>query len=81
VSRLAQERGIPVLLLHHAGKQAAEYRGSTAIGAAVEIGFTLARHDEDPEKRTRRKLACWKAGRPASQSRDGCRLTRTATGC
>jgi len=66
VSRLAQDKGIPVLLLAHAGKQGLEYRGSTAIGAAVEIGFTLSRHDDDPEKRTRRKLACWKS-RPAPE--------------
>ncbi len=66
VSRLAQDKGLPVLLLHHAGKQGVEYRGSTAIGAAVELGFTLSRRDEDPEKRTRRRLACWKS-RPAPE--------------
>jgi hypothetical protein len=66
VSRLAQTVGIPVELLHHAGKNGHEYRGSTAIGAAVEIGFTLSRHDEDPDVRTRRKLACWKS-RPAPE--------------
>jgi RecA-family ATPase len=47
VSRLAQNKGIPVVLLHHAGKLGLEYRGSTAIGAAVEIGFTLSRHSDD----------------------------------
>jgi hypothetical protein len=66
VSRLAQDKGLPVLLLHHAGKSGVEYRGSTAIGAAVEIGFTLSRHEDDPEKRTRRRLACWKC-RPAPE--------------
>jgi hypothetical protein len=66
VSRLAQDKGIPVLLLHHAGKQGVEYRGSTAIGAAVELGFTLSRHEDDPDKRTRRRLACWKS-RPAPE--------------
>jgi hypothetical protein len=66
VSRLAQDKGLPILLLAHAGKQGIEYRGSTAIGAAVEIGFTLSRHEDDPEKRTRRKLACWKS-RPAPE--------------
>jgi hypothetical protein len=60
VSRLAQQRDVPVLLLHHAGKTGVEYRGSTAIGAAVELGFTLSRHDDDPAKATRRKLTCWK---------------------
>jgi putative DNA primase/helicase len=68
VSRLAQDKGIPVLLLHHAGKHGAEYRGSTAIGAAVELGFTLSRREEDPEKPTRRRLACWKS-RPAPEPR------------
>jgi RecA-family ATPase len=66
VSRLAQEKAIPVLLLHHAGKAGVEYRGSTAIGAAVELGFTLSRHEDDPEKKTRRRLACWKS-RPAPE--------------
>jgi len=66
VSRLAQDKGLPVLLLHHAGKQGVEYRGSTAIGAAVELGFTLSRREEDPDKRTRRRLACWKS-RPAPE--------------
>jgi hypothetical protein len=68
-SRLAQKHGLPVLLAHHAGKGGHEYRGSTAIGAAVELGFTLSRHEEDPEKRTRRKLACWKS-RPAPEPED-----------
>jgi hypothetical protein len=53
-------------LLHHAGKGGHEYRGSTAIGDAVELGFTLSRHEDDREKRTRRKLACWKS-RPAPE--------------
>lgn len=66
VSRLAQDVGLPVLMLHHAGKQGVEYRGSTAIGAAVELGFALSRRDDDPEKRTRRRLACWKS-RPAPE--------------
>jgi predicted ATP-dependent serine protease len=66
VSRLAQDKGIPVLLLHHAGKQGVEYRGSTAMGAAVELGFALSRREEDPEKRTRRRLSCWKS-RPAPE--------------
>ncbi len=66
VSRLAQQRNVPIMLLAHAGKSGAEYRGSTAIGAAVELGFTLSRHEDDPQASTRRKLACWKC-RPASE--------------
>ena len=57
---LARRRCCAVLLLHHAAKASDGYRGSTAIGAAVEIGFTLAREREDPQARTRRKLSCWK---------------------
>jgi predicted ATP-dependent serine protease len=67
VSRLAQKHELPVMLLHHAGKGGHEYRGSTAIGAAVELGYTLSRHEDDPEKRTRRKLVCWKS-RPAPEA-------------
>jgi len=66
VVRLAQTREVAVLVLHHASRASGEYRGSTAIGAAVELGFTLARNPEDPEARTRRRLACWKS-RPAAE--------------
>jgi len=66
VVKVAQNRSLAVLLLHHAGKAEGTYRGSTAIGAAVELGFSLARVPEDPEGRTRRKLTCWKS-RPAPE--------------
>jgi hypothetical protein len=66
IVRLTQQRHIATLLLHHASRQSGEYRGSTAIGAAVELGFTLSRIDEDPMATTRRKLACWKS-RPAAE--------------
>lgn len=59
-------RNIATLLLHHAGKVGGEYRGSTAIGAAVELGYTLRRHQDDPQARTRRELVCWKS-RPAPE--------------
>lgn len=52
--------GCAVLVLHHTGKTGDGYRGSTAIGAAVELGFTLTRDRDDPQVRTRRKLSCWK---------------------
>ncbi|MGI9091205.1 MAG: AAA family ATPase [Gemmatimonadaceae bacterium] len=58
---LARRHNCAVLLLAHAGKAGHEYRGSTALGAGIEFGFTLAREDLDPEKRTRRKLTCWKS--------------------
>lgn len=57
---LARRHGCAVLLLAHAGKAGYEYRGSTAIGAAVELGFTMSREPADPEGRSRRKLECWK---------------------
>jgi AAA domain-containing protein len=57
---LARRRDCGVLLLHHAAKASDGYRGSTAIGAAVELGFTLARDRDDPQARSRRKLTCWK---------------------
>jgi AAA domain-containing protein len=55
------------ILLHHASKQqGGDYRGSTAIGAAVELGFTLSsKRDADP----RRCLSCWKS-RPAPRVSD-----------
>jgi 5S rRNA maturation endonuclease (ribonuclease M5) len=56
---LAQRLGIAILVLHHASRSG-DYRGSTAIGAAVQIGFTLKRFDDDPMGQTRRLLHCWK---------------------
>ena len=66
IVRLTQQLDIATLLLHHASRQSGEYRGSTAIGAAVELGFTLSRIDDDPMAASRRKLACWKS-RPAAE--------------
>ena len=66
VVRLTQRLDIATLILHHASRVSGEYRGSTALGAAVELGFTLTRHDDDPMAATRRKLACWKS-RPAAE--------------
>lgn len=60
IRALAREHDAGVLLLHHAGKAGQDYRGTTAIGAAIELGFVLRRADGDPEGRTRRELACWK---------------------
>jgi hypothetical protein len=66
IVRLTQQLDIATLLLHHASRASGEYRGSTAIGAAVELGFTLSRIDEDPMAATRRRLTCWKS-RPAAE--------------
>jgi hypothetical protein len=65
---LSRRHQCATLVLHHAGKASNSYRGSTAIGAAVELGFTLAREGEDPHRRT---LTCWKsrlAPEPAPRS-------------
>ena len=66
-----QRMGIATLILHHAGKSGVEYRGSTAIGSAVELGFTMSRHDEDPEKQTAAE-----AGGAGSAVRRRCRRRR-----
>jgi hypothetical protein len=63
---LTRQLDIATLILHHASRQSGEYRGSTAIGAAVQLGFTLSRIDDDPMARSRRKLTCWKL-RPAEE--------------
>jgi hypothetical protein len=65
VIRLAQQQNVAILILHHASRQSGEYRGSTAIGAAVQLGFTLSWVEDDEMSATRRKLACWKC-RPAA---------------
>jgi hypothetical protein len=64
VVRLTQRLSFATLILHHASRGSGEFRGSTAIGAAVQLGFALSRDEEDPMAATRRKLACWKS-RPA----------------
>ena len=54
------------LLLHHVGRaHGSPYRGSSAFGASCELGFTLARNEDD-EDRTRRYVQCWKC-RPAPE--------------
>jgi hypothetical protein len=53
---LAHDREIATGLVHHAQKGGEEYRGSTAIGAAVEWVVMLDRAREDDDK-TRRRLS------------------------
>ena len=61
---LVRKHKAGTILLHHSGKgTGSSYRGSSAIGASAELGFTLAR-DEGDQDRDRRSLACWKC-RPA----------------
>lgn len=63
---LIRRYGTGTILLHHSGKGVgASYRGSSAIGASAELGFTLARAEED-KQRERRYLHCWKC-RPAPE--------------
>lgn len=63
---LIRSVGAGGLLLHHSGKNdALDYRGSSAIGDNVELGFTLGREKDDGE-RDRRYLRCWKC-RPAPE--------------
>jgi RecA-family ATPase len=60
---LVRKRNAGTILLHHSGKGSGSYRGSSAIGASAELGFTLAREDGDQDPQ-RRSLTCWKC-RPA----------------
>ncbi len=63
---LAREHGTAIVLLHHVAKAGSGgYRGSTAIAASVELGFTLGRAEDDPDRR-RRFIRCWKC-RPAPE--------------
>ena len=63
---LVRRHRVAAILLHHSPKRSSGYRGSTAIGAAVELGFVLARSEGDPEGSARRYLSCWKC-RPAPE--------------
>jgi 5S rRNA maturation endonuclease (ribonuclease M5) len=47
--RLAHERKLAVLLIHHANKGGQIYRGSSAIQAAVEITYQFGRVEDDPD--------------------------------
>lgn len=61
---LVRKHKAGTILLHHSGKATGgSYRGSSAIGASAELGFTLAREEGD-EDHARRSLHCWKC-RPA----------------
>jgi AAA domain len=63
--KLARRWSCAILVLHHSRKSGDEYRGSTGIGGAVELMFTLAR-ENGISPSTRRKLICWKC-RPATE--------------
>lgn len=57
------------ILLHHISRAGNDYRGTSAIGASVELGFRLGRVKNDPEARERRVLHCFKS-RPAPEPED-----------
>lgn len=57
--RLAHDTGAAIVVIHHARKGNGEYRGSTALLAALDAAFALARVEGDPDK-ARRRLACRK---------------------
>ena len=72
---LVRKHKAGTILLHHSGKGAGgSYRGSSAIGASAELGFTLARAEDD-EDRDRRSLACWKCRPAPTPSRAWLRLS------
>jgi len=62
---LVRHYGVGTLLLHHSGKVGGAYRGSSAIGASAELGFRLARHENDPDP-ARCFVETWKC-RPAQR--------------
>jgi hypothetical protein len=68
LKHLAERHGVAIVVLHHRPKDGGEYRGTTAIAAAAQLGFTLSKVKDDPE-RTRRRLHCWKC-RPAPEPGD-----------
>ena len=69
LKRLAERHGVAIVLLsHHRPKDGGAYRGTTAIAAAAQLGFTLSKAKGDPD-RTRRRLHCWKC-RPAQEPED-----------
>jgi RecA-family ATPase len=63
---LLRRRGPAGILLHHVSRSGNDYRGNSAIGASIELGFRLSRHQGDPEARERRSLRNFKC-RPAPE--------------
>ncbi len=66
---MLRRRKVAGLLLHHVSRAGNDYRGTSAIGAAIELGFRLSRLPDDPEARDRRRLRCFKC-RPAPEPPD-----------
>lgn len=66
---MLRRQGPAGILLHHVSRAGNNYRGTSAIGASIEVGFRLTRHPKDPDKRDRRSLHCFKS-RPAPELED-----------
>ncbi|HEX7246269.1 MAG TPA: AAA family ATPase [Solirubrobacterales bacterium] len=66
---MLRRQGPAGILLHHVSRAGNDYRGTSAIGASIEVGFRLARHPKDPDRRDRRSLHCFKS-RPAPEPED-----------
>lgn len=66
---MLRRQGPAGILLHHISRAGNDYRGTSAIGASVELGFRLGRDADDPEARERRLLRCFKS-RPAPEPED-----------
>lgn len=49
--RLARKSGAAILILHHATKKTGEYRGSTAIGASMDLILEMDEADDDDHVR------------------------------
>lgn len=57
--RLAEDNGAAILFLHHATKATGSYRGSTAIGGAVDHIIEMHESDSDPAVRTMKCRGRW----------------------
>jgi AAA domain len=58
LTEIARGHNCALVTIHHLGKRAERYRGSTAMGGAVENGVTLTEHTDG--HRTWHELAWWK---------------------
>lgn len=58
--QLVRRENVASLLLHHTAKGGGSYRGSTAIGASVDLAFKVDRAEGDPVP-TRRRITCTKS--------------------
>jgi AAA domain len=58
LAQLARGHDCALVAIHHLGKSADRYRGSTAMGGAVENGVTLS--EESDGERTWQELRWWK---------------------